>query len=99
MNEDATFEAGEHHSLTGHRGQDQFVFAPDTSGTAARHMATDFAGVDNIEVRQLENASASLAPIEVRQANDTPVALDHGDSLLMKNPVAVLHATEFLLHA
>jgi hypothetical protein len=85
--------------LTGGAAQDQFVFAPTSSGPSVQHTITDFAaGVDKIDVRQFSNISASALPIETQQGSDTLITLDSHDTLLMKNVAAIsLHASDFIV--
>ncbi len=87
--------------LTGGASQDQFVFAPKSSGPSVQHTITDFqAGVDQIDVRQFSNISAAALPTETQQGSDTLITLDSNDTLLLKNvTVASLHASDFILHA
>jgi Ca2+-binding RTX toxin-like protein len=85
--------------LTGGAAQDQFVFAPTSSGPSVQHTITDFgAGVDKIDVRQFSNISASALPTETQQGSDTLITLDSNDTLLLKNVAAIsLHASDFIL--
>jgi Ca2+-binding RTX toxin-like protein len=87
--------------LTGGAAQDQFVFAPTSSGPSVQHTITDFlAGVDKVDVRQFSNISASALPTETQQGSDTLITLDSHDTLLLKNIAAVnLHASDFIFHA
>jgi large repetitive protein len=87
--------------LTGAAAQDQFVFAPTSSGLSVQHTITDFeVGVDKIDVRQFSSISASALPIETQQGSDTLITFDSNDSLLLKNVAATnLHASDFLVHA
>ena len=87
--------------LSGAAAQDQFVFAPTSSGLSVQHTITDFElGVDKIDVRQFSNISAAALPIETQQGSDTLITLDSNDTLLLKNvAVANLHASDFLVHA
>ena len=92
---------GQDDMLTGGAAQDQFVFAPTSSGPSVQHTITDFeAGVDKIDVRQFSNISASALPTETQQGSDTLITLDSNDTLLLKNVAAVnLHASDFIVHA
>ncbi|WOH46946.1 Calx-beta domain-containing protein [Bradyrhizobium sp. sBnM-33] len=85
--------------LTGDAAQDQFVFAPTSSGPSVQHTITDFgAGVDKIDVRQFSNISASALPTETQQGSDTLITLDSNDTLLLKNVAAIsLHASDFIV--
>src|SRR5204862_5589104 len=87
--------------LAGGAAQDQFVFAPTTSGPSVQHTITDFlTGVDKIDVRQFSNISASALPTETQQGSDTLITLDNHDTLLLKNVTATsLHASDFIIHA
>src|SRR5438874_1753666 len=87
--------------LTGGAAQDQFVFAPTSSGPSVQHTITDFhVGEDKIDVRQFSNISASALPTETQQGSDTLVMLDNHDTLLLKNVTATsLHASDFIIHA
>jgi hypothetical protein len=87
--------------LTGGAAQDQFVFAPTSSGPSVQHTITDFAaGVDKIDVWQFSNISAAALPTETQQGSDTLITLDGIDTLLLKNVAAVsLHASDFIVHA
>jgi hypothetical protein len=87
--------------LTGGAAQDQFVFAPVSSGPSVQHTITDFlAGVDKVDVRQFSNITASALPTETQQGSDTLITLDSNDTLLLKNVAAVnLHASDFIVHA
>jgi hypothetical protein len=87
--------------LTGGAAQDQFVFAPTSSGTSVQHTITDFTvGLDNIDVRQFSNISASALPTETQEGSDTLITLDSNDTLLLKNIAAInLHASDFIVHA
>jgi hypothetical protein len=88
-------------TLTGAAAQDQFVFAPTTSGPSVQHTITDFqVGLDKIDVRQFGNISASALPTETQQGSDTLITLDGHDTLLLKNIAAVnLHGSDFIVHA
>jgi hypothetical protein len=85
--------------LTGGAAQDQFVFAPTSSGPSVQHTITDFGvGVDKIDVRQFSNISASALPTETQQGSDTLITLDSNDTLLLKNVAAIsLHASDFIV--
>jgi Ca2+-binding RTX toxin-like protein len=85
--------------LTGGAAQDQFVFAPTSSGPSVQHTITDFAvGVDKIDVRQFSNISVSALPAETQQGSDTLITLDSNDTLLLKNVAAIsLHASDFIV--
>src|SRR5262245_34758517 len=87
--------------LSGAAAQDQFVFAPTSSGLSVQHTITDFqVGVDKIDVRQFSNISASALPIETQQGSDTLITLDSNDTLLLKNVTGTnLYASDFLVHA
>src|SRR5262245_41078823 len=87
--------------LSGAAAQDQFVFAPSSSGLSVQHTITDFqVGVDKIDVRQFSNISASALPIETQQGSDTLITLDSNDTLLLKTVTGTtLHASDFLVHA
>ena len=92
---------GQDDMLTGGAAQDQFVFAPTSSGPSVQHTITDFhVGEDKIDVRQFSNISASALPTETQQGSDTLVMLDNHDTLLLKNVTATsLHASDFIIHA
>jgi hypothetical protein len=78
--------------LTGGAAQDQFVFAPTSSGPSVQHTITDFlAGVDKVDVRQFSNISASALPTETQQGSDTLITLDSHDTLLLKNIAVEKH--------
>lgn len=85
--------------LTGGASHDQFVFAPISAGPSVQHTITDFqAGVDQIDVRQFSNISASALPTETQQGSDTLITLDNNDTLLLKNvAVASLHSSDFIV--
>ena len=86
--------------LTGGAAQDQFVFAPTSTGPSVQHTITDFVtGTDKIDVRQFSSLSASAPPTEAQQGSNTLVTLDSHDTLLLTNITATnLHASDFLLH-
>ena len=97
---DVIFATGNSDTLSGSGGQDQFVFAPTTSGPAVQHAITDFTeGIDQIDVRQFSNLSSSSLPSVVQVGNDTLITLDGHDNLLLRNFVAAsLHAGDFIVH-
>jgi hypothetical protein len=98
---DVILATGNSDTLSGSGGQDQFVFAPNTSGPAVQHAITDFTeGIDQIDVRQFSNLSSSSLPSVVQVGNDTLITLDGHDNLLLRNFVAAsLHAGDFIVHA
>jgi Ca2+-binding RTX toxin-like protein len=88
--------------LTGGGGQDQFVFAPTSSGPSVQHTITDFiSGVDKLDVRQFSGLTSTTLPTEAQQGADVLVTLDSHDTLLLKNvQVSSLHGgSDFILHA
>jgi DNA-binding beta-propeller fold protein YncE len=87
--------------LSGGAAQDQFMFAPTSSGPSVQHTITDFqVGVDKIDARLFSNISASALPAETQQGSDTLLTLDGSDTLLLKNVLATnLHGSDFIVHA
>jgi hypothetical protein len=97
---DVIFATGNQDTLTGGGGQDQFVFAPTSSGSAVQHTITDFdVNLDKLDVRQFSAITASHLPTESQQGADTLVTLDTNDTILLKNVVATnLHTSDFIIH-
>jgi len=88
--------------LTGGAGQDQFLFAPTSSGPAVQHTITDFEmGIDKLDVRQFSGLSTSSIPGAIQQqGSDTLITLDAHDTLLLKNVSAAnVHTSDFIVHA
>ena len=91
-------------TLTGNGGVDQFVFAPTTSPTAVQHTITNFnTNLDTINLQQFGNTVVSAADLianhTTQVGNDTLIAIDSNDSILLKNvQVANLHASDFAVH-
>jgi Ca2+-binding RTX toxin-like protein len=97
---DVIFATNSPDVLTGGGGQDQFVFAPTTAGSVQHTIADFAAGIDKLDVRQFSGVSASALPTETQIGNDTLIALDVNDTVLLKNVVATnLHVTDFIMHA
>ena len=88
--------------LTGGAGQDQFLFAPTSSGPTVQHTITDFeAGIDKLDVRQFSGLSGASIPGAIQQqGSDTLITLDAHDTLLLKNVFASsVHASDFIVHS
>jgi large repetitive protein len=99
---DVIFSTNGSDLLTGGGGQDQFVFAPTSSGPSVQHTITDFiSGVDKLDVRQFSGLTSTTLPTEAQQGADVLVTLDSHDTLLLKNvQVSSLHGgSDFILHA
>jgi hypothetical protein len=99
---DVVFATSSQDVLTGGAGQDQFLFAPTSSGPTVQHTITDFeAGIDKLDVRQFSGFSAASIPGAIQQqGSDTLISLDAHDTLLLKNVFAAsVHASDFILHA
>jgi hypothetical protein len=101
---DVIFGTGYGDSLTGGGGQDQFVFQPTSGHDKVQHTITDFDVVhDRIDLRDFSgidtaNIDQWLAQNAVQQGKDTLLALDHNDSILLKNVHASsLHASDFIV--
>ena len=98
---DVIFATSSQDVLTGGAGQDQFLFAPTSSGPIVQHTITDFeAGIDTLDVRQFGGLSASSIPGAIQQqGGDTLITLDAHDTLLLKNLFAAsVHASDFIVH-
>ncbi len=97
---DVIFATNSQDLLTGGAGQDQFVFAPTSSGPSVQHTITDFeAGIDKLDVRLFSGITGASIPMAVQQGSDTLITLDGHDTLLLKNVVATsLHASDFIIH-
>jgi len=88
--------------LTGGAGQDQFLFAPTSSGPTVQHTITDFeAGIDKLDVRQFSGLSGASIPGAIQQqGSDTLITLDAHDTLLLKNVFASsVHSSDFIVHS
>jgi len=88
--------------LTGGAGQDQFLFAPTSSGPAVQHTITDFEmGIDKLDVRQFSGLSTSSIPGAIQQqGSDTLITLGAHDTLLLKDVFAAnVHTSDFIVHA
>lgn len=107
---DVIFATTSGDTLTGGGGKDQFVFAPGSGGDDATHTITDFAeGLDKIDLRQFSDVS-SIGNLHIaQQSSGTLVTwqqhVGHGEgsvteheSLLLKNVVANLKASDFIFH-
>jgi len=97
---DVVFATSSQDVLTGGAGQDQFLFAPTSSGPTVQHTITDFeAGIDKLDVRLFSGITGASIPMAVEQGSDTLITLDGHDTLLLKNVVATsLHASDFIIH-
>ena len=87
--------------LAGGGGQDQFIFAPTSSGPSVQHTILDFiSGVDKLDIRQFSGLTAAALPTEVQQGSDVVIALDNHDTLRLKDVlISALHGSaDFILH-
>ena len=99
---DVIFATSSQDVLTGGAGQDQFLFAPTSSGPTVQHTITDFeVGIDKLDVRQFSGLSpSSLSGAIQQQGSDTLITLDAHDTLLLKNVFAAnVHASDFIVHS
>ena len=91
-------------TLTGNGATDQFVFAPTTGPTPAHYTITNFnPSGDTIDLQQFGHTVVSAADLIANHTsqvgNDTLIAVDSNDSILLKNVHAAnLHTSDFLVH-
>ena len=95
---DVIFGTGYNDTLTGGGGQDQFVFAPNS--TSVQHTITDFSTLlDKIDLHQFSSIGSLSDLTEAQQGSDTLITLDNHDTVLLKNVAATsLTANDFLFH-